>query len=200
MASGAPSGLIGGIGGALGALPIVSAARGLALRVASPPRLPGAELSAGDVKLATYAEAAAILVAVPLAALVFGALLPRWLESRSPRRGASFEWAAAGFAAAFPLWRGGGSARWALAAGLIAAAGVAALLFLARHRPIPIRIPEADRSAFTSIAAAAAAWEIGRRASGCGFDSALVPLGAAALAAALPWLFSPLLPGLRSRA
>lgn len=200
MASGAPSGLIGGIGGALGALPIVSAARGLALRVAAPPRLPGAELSAGDVKLATYAEAAAFLVAVPLAALVFGALLPRWLESRSPRRGASFEWAAAGFAAAFPLWRGGGSARWALAAGLVAAAGVAALLFLARHRPIPIRIPEADRSAFASIAAAAAAWEIGRRASGCGFDSALLPLGAAALAAALPWLFSPLLPGLRSRA
>jgi hypothetical protein len=192
--------LIGGIGGALGALPIVSAARGLALRAASPPRLPGAELSAGDVKLATYAEAAAFLVAVPLAALVFGALLPRWLESRSPRRGASFEWAAAGFAAAFPLWRGGGSARWALAAGLIAAAGVAALLFLVRHRPIPIRIPEADRSAFASIVAAAAAWEIGRRASGCGLDSALVPLGAAALAAALPWLFLPLLPGLRSRA
>ncbi|HSE64505.1 MAG TPA: hypothetical protein VLG15_12930 [Thermoanaerobaculia bacterium] len=200
MASGAPSGLIGGIGGALGSLPIVSAARGLALRVASPPRLPGAELSAGDVKLATYAEAAAFLVAVPLAALVFGALLPRWLESRSARRGPSFEWAAAGFAAAFPLWRSGASARWALAAGLVAAAGAAALLFLARRRAVPICIPEGDRSAFASIAAAAAAWEIGRRASGCGLDSVLVPLGAAALAAALPWLFLPLLPGLRSRA
>ena len=198
MASHAPSGLIGGLGGAVGALPIVSAAREMALRIAPAPQLPGAEWLAGDVKLATYAEAAALLVAVPLAALVFGALLPRWLETRIARDVPSFEWAAAGFACAFPIWRAGVPARWALLAGLALAAGIAVFLLLGSGRHFGSF--EEWHATLSSFATAAAAWEIARKASGWSLDSALLPLCLAAALAALPFFFLPIFPGVRSRA
>jgi hypothetical protein len=88
-----------------------------------------------------------------------------------------------------------------LLAGLALAAVVARFLFLARHRdPVARRVAEADRDAFASLAAAAAAWGIARRAAGCGFDSALLPLCLAAVVAAVPYLFLPLVPGVRFRA
>jgi hypothetical protein len=58
-------------------MPIVS---GLAVRFSSLPALPGMEKKLGDIKQATYAEAAFLLIAVPLAGLFFGFVLPRLLE------------------------------------------------------------------------------------------------------------------------
>src|SRR5512138_852005 len=131
----APLGLIGGIGGAVGALPLVSAARKVALGIAGLPQLPGAEKVAGDVKLASFAEAAALLVGVPLAAFLFGALLPRRLEARTSASGPSFEWAAGGFAAAFPIWRSGAPAHRALFAGIALTLVILSLLVVHRRFP-----------------------------------------------------------------
>jgi hypothetical protein len=68
------------------------------------PRLPGAELVAGDIKAGTWAELAILILAVPAAAFFFGSLLPDVIRSRG------------GFAVALPglamssslaLWRFG---------------------------------------------------------------------------------------------
>lgn len=197
-----PPGLIGGFGGAVGALPLVSVARGAALRVASLPRLPGAERVAGDVKLATFAEAATLLVAVPLAALVFGAVLPRRLEARTSPSGPSFEWAAAGFAAAFPIWRSGAPARLALLAG--GAMALVVLLLLLLHRRHPGRathIRGLHGEPVARILATAAAWEVARGAACAnGSDPTLAALCLVAVVAAIPFLVLPRAHGVRSRA
>src|ERR1700675_3215887 len=112
-------GLMGGIGGALGAAALLNVARGLATRIASTPRLPGVERVAGDLKAATWAEAATLLVALPAAALFFGLLLPRFLETRTGRH---WEWPGVAFVVSVPLFRSGVPARFSVAGGILLAA------------------------------------------------------------------------------
>lgn len=200
MASRAPLGLIGGVGGFLGALPIVSVARHLTTRLAPGPQLPGAERLAGDLKAATFAEAGVLLLLLPLFALVFGGLLPRWLERRAAGDGPSFEWIGGVFSVAFPVWRSGVPARWALSAGLAAALGFAAFLLHSRRRPPltnRLRAPRAEP--IGRLIATAAAWELARRASACGYDPDFTPLCVVALLAAIPFFVQTFAPGARSR-
>ena len=99
---------LGGLGGAIGTLPALPIARGLAERWAGPATLPGAERLAGDVKAATWAELAVCVFLVPASAFVFGRLLPDVI-----RRRGGFCVALPGVAmgGAFFLWRwGAGSA------------------------------------------------------------------------------------------
>lgn len=117
----------------MGALPLLPIASGLALRYGAPPELPGALRRFGDVKAATWAEAAVLLVAVPLAALFFGRILPRFLERRAPRGSLSFEWAGAAFAASFFLAQRAVHPKYSLLAGL-ALAALAALAVAAFRR------------------------------------------------------------------
>jgi hypothetical protein len=201
VAGRAPLGLIGGIGGAVGALPVVSAARKVALGIASLPQLPGVEKVAGDVKLASFMEAAALLVAVPLAAFLFGALLPRRLEARTSAAGPSFEWAAAGFAAAFPIWRSGAPAHRALLAGAALALIVLSLIVVLRHSPtIAMRVRDVHREPVARVLATAVAWELARGASAGSSDPSLAALCLAAVVAAVPFLVLPLAHDVRSRA
>ena len=119
---------LGGLGGAIGALPSLSIARGLAERWAGPATLPGAERLAGDVKAATWAELAVFVFLVPASAFVFGRLLPDVI-----RRRGGFCVALPGVAmgGAFFLWRSGAAgAEVSLLAGLAAAAAVMALSIL----------------------------------------------------------------------
>lgn len=188
MASRAPLGWIGGLGGGIGALPIVSAARHLATLVVPGPRLPGAERLAGDLKAATFAEAGVFLLVIPLFALLFGGLLPRRLERHAAIDGLSFEWIGGVFSLAFPVWRSGIPAQWALAAGFAAALGFAAFLVHFRRRPPRTRrwtAPGAET--IGRLAATAAAWELARRASSGGFDPDFAPLCVVALLAAIPF-------------
>ena len=106
---------VSALGGALGALPLIPIARTLAIQASGPPRLPGMEMASHDYKSATYAEAAVLLAAVPLAAFVFGRVLPVWLERRGARGGA---WPGIAFASALAAWRLGARPKVALAAGL----------------------------------------------------------------------------------
>jgi hypothetical protein len=200
VASRAPLGFIGGLGGGIGALPIVSAARDLATRVTPGPRLPGAERLAGDLKAATFAEAAVFLLVIPLFALAFGGFLPRRLEGRAAIEGLSFEWIGGVFSCAFLLWRLGLPALWALAAGFAAAGGFATLLVRARSRPARtnrFRAPGVE--SIGRLAATAAAWELARRASS-GFDPDFAPLCVVALLAAIPFFVQTFAHGARSRA
>jgi hypothetical protein len=188
------------LGGGIGALPVVSVARSLALRVAPDAAMPGAEAAARDVKLATFAEAGAFLVLLPLVALVFGGLLPRWFEKRAAVDGIPFERVGAVFSLAFPVWRSGVPAPWALAAGSAAALGFAALLFWRR------RLPSADRwraprpEPIVRLIATAAAWEVARRASAGGSNPDFAPLCIVALLAAIPFFVQTFAHGARSRA
>lgn len=121
-----PRGLLGGILGGLGILPMLPIASGVATRFSSPAALPGLERKLGDIKQATYAEAAVLLVAVPLAALFFGFVLPRLLETLARPGGLSFEWAAAGFVLSLVLAQRGVLPERALIAGTLGALFVAA--------------------------------------------------------------------------
>jgi hypothetical protein len=122
---------LGGLGGAIGALPSLPIARGLAERWVGPATLPGAERLAGDVKAATWAELAVFVFLVPTSAFLFGRLLPDVI-----RRRGGFCVALPGIAmgGAFLLWRSGAEgavgAEVSLLAGLAAAAGVMALSIL----------------------------------------------------------------------
>lgn len=197
----APLGLIGGIGGAVGALPLVSAARKVALGIAGLPQLPGAEKVAGDVKLASFAEAAALLVGVPLAAFLFGALLPRRLEAGTSASGPSFEWAAAGFAAAFPIWRSGAPAHRALFAGIALTLVILSLLVVHRRFPaVAMRLRDVQREPVARVLATAVAWEVARSASARGSDRYFAALCLAAAVAAVPFLVLPFAHTVRSRA
>jgi hypothetical protein len=128
-----PPGLIGAIFGALGALPLLPLAAALAIRFSSLPTLPGAERAGRDFKQATYAEAAVLLVVVPLAALLFGSILPRFLESRAAAGALSFEWVAVGFGSSFFLAQRGLSPAAALTVGSSAAAAIAAGILVFRR-------------------------------------------------------------------
>jgi hypothetical protein len=124
---------LGTVGGALGILPIVAIARSAATRLFPVPSLAGAERLTGDVKPATYMETAAVLIAVPAAALFFGRILPEAARSRgiSARRASL---AGAGFATSFLLFRAGVSAAGSLAAGFLVAAGILATPAIRRPR------------------------------------------------------------------
>jgi hypothetical protein len=98
-----PKGIVGAFLGAIGALPLLPIVSGLAKRFASTPTLPGLVGQAVDSKTATYSEAAVLLVGLPLAALLFGRIIPDWLNRRRPATGLSLEWATGGFATAFLL-------------------------------------------------------------------------------------------------
>jgi hypothetical protein len=158
-------GLLGAAGGAVGILPLLPIASGLAIRFASAPTLPGALRNAGDIKEATFAEAAVLLVAVPLAALFFGRLLPAALARLAPRGSLSFAWAGAAFAASFFLAQRGLRPRNALLAGLVLAAltafGVAAF-----RRSFAVRrlFARRNRTALLSLALAGACAGLTRRA------------------------------------
>ena len=109
--------VLGAIGGALGALPLLALARSLAMKLFSVPALPGAERITLDVKQATYFETAVLLIFVPAAAIFFGRILPAALESRGllPRR----EYLPGiAFGTSLLLWREGATAKVSLAAGL----------------------------------------------------------------------------------
>jgi hypothetical protein len=187
-----PPGAIGGFGGALGTLPLLSAARTLASRFVSPPELPGAEKLTGDVKAATFAEAAVLLVVLPAAALFFGAIVPRWLERRTPARGLSFEWIGLGFAFALPIWRRGATTRAAFLSGIALALLAGALVHLSRsHRLLARRMRALKVESFGPLLVAAAAWELGRRASSGPAAGSIGTLSLAALLAALPFLLLP---------
>jgi hypothetical protein len=194
-------GAIGGFGGALGTLPLLAAARTLASRFVSPPELPGAEKLTRDLKAASFAEAAVLLAVLPAAALFFGAIVPRWLERRTPAGGPSFEWAALGFALAFPIWRHGATARAALLSGIVLAVLAGALVHLSRsRRPLAQRIRALKVEPFGPLLAAAAAWELGRRASTGPAAGSIGTFSLAALLAALPFLLLPRAWGARSPA
>ena len=128
-----PRGLIGAVFGAIGSLPLLPIAAAFVTRFSSLPTLPGAERTSGDFKQATYAEAAVLLVVVPLAALLFGRILPKVLESRAAGGALSFEWVAVGFASSFFLARRGLSPTRALAVGSAAAVAMAAGILVFRR-------------------------------------------------------------------
>jgi hypothetical protein len=158
-------GLLGAAGGAVGILPLLPIASGLAIRFAAPPTLPGALRNAGDIKEATWAEAAVLLVAVPVAALVFGRLLPRALTRIAPRGNLSFEWAGAAFAASFFLAQRGLQPGSALLAGL-ALAALTAVGVAAFRRSFAVRriFARRNRAALLSLALAGACIGLARRA------------------------------------
>ncbi len=159
-----PKGLLGAVLGALGATSLVGVARSVAIQWFSPPLLPGAELAAGDSKAATFAEAAALLIAVPLAALLFGRALPKLLESRFPRGRLSFEWIALGVALWLPLWRRGVPPRTAIASSLVLSILIAAFIVAFRQSPRLRRLfVRSNRRHLFCLAFAGAAWDLARR-------------------------------------
>jgi len=188
-----PPGAIGGIGGALGTLPFLSAARTLASRLSSPVELPGAEKLAGDLKAATFAEASVLLVFLPAAVVFFGALLPRWLDRRAPPGGPSFEWISLGFAAACPIWRRGATSLVSLLCGILLALLAGAAVWLLRAQPSRVRrLFQAWRVGMLGpLLFAAAAWELGRRTTVGTAAVETWTLSLAAIVAALPFLLVP---------
>src|SRR5260370_27923942 len=97
----------GTIGGALGAVPLLSVARETAGHLWTAPRLPGALAEARDLKSATYLEAFVLLVLIPASAFFFGVILPRWLARRSLQAPLVRVAPGLAFGISFWLWRGG---------------------------------------------------------------------------------------------
>lgn len=161
-----PPGLVGALLGGAGILPLLPIARGIACRLGPAPRLPGCEMSAGDIKIATFAEAATLLLAAPLAAFFFGKALPRHLESRCAAGKLSFEWIAAGFAISFPLWRGGDRAGTAMAAAALLAILVG-FVILRFHRRLRFRrlFVRSRRGDLAWVFLTGASWDLARLAS-----------------------------------
>jgi len=154
---------LGAIGGAIAGLPAVSLLRGLALRIGSVPFLPGAERSAGDVKLATFAEIAAIVLVVPAFSFFFGRLLPGFLERFAAPGRLSFEWA--GVAAASSVWltKSGVAPGIAIFSGVSLALLTAGLVLTFRNRFVVRRLfARRNRWRLGAIAAAGSSWELAR--------------------------------------
>jgi hypothetical protein len=156
---------IGALGGAVGILPLLPIASGLAIRYAAPPDLPGALRKFHDVKEATWAEAAVLLVAVPLAALLFGRILPAALERVAPPGRLSFAWAGAAFSASFFLAQRGVRPKLALLAGVVLAA-LAAAAITAFRRSFALRrlFARRNRPAILALALVGASLAFARRA------------------------------------
>ena len=96
----------------LGLLPLLPIARGIGARLGALPQLPGAELAAGDVKLATYAEAVSFVIALPLAAFA----LAKTPADRTARL-QPFRWAPLGWLSSFAAWHVGTRPKWCLLIG-----------------------------------------------------------------------------------
>ncbi len=118
---------LGALGAAAGVLPLLPVARGLAARLAGPARLPGGTLASGDVKAATFAEAAVLVLLVPAAAFLFGRVVPDWIRRRG---GYAVALPGLAMASSFLLWRYDLSPRRSVLAGLAAALAVAILSVL----------------------------------------------------------------------
>ena len=160
-----PGGWIGGIFGGLGALPLLPIAAGIATRLAARPFLPGMELKHGDVKLATYAEAGVLLLVVPLAAFVFGIIVPRFLDTRVGSGRLSFEWCAVGFAASFFLSQGGMRPKYCILAGLLLAIGMGVLIAAFRRSCRIRRLSAKGRRAALLVFLAGSSLDLARTAS-----------------------------------
>ena len=159
-----PKGLLGAVLGALGATSLVAVARSVAIQWFPPPLLPGAELATGDSKAATFAEAATFLIAVPLAALVFGRALPKLLEARFPMGRLSFEWIPLGAALWLPLWRRGLHLKTAIISSLALSILITAFILAFRNSPRVRRIfVRSNRSHLFRLAFAGTAWDLARR-------------------------------------
>ena len=179
-----PRGLVGALGGGIGALPLLPLAAALGSSYALAPDLPGVELLAGDRKLATYAEAGALVLAVPFFALLFGELLPRRLERWRASRSVSSEWAGVAFALSFPLAAAGVHEIAALAAGAVAAALVVlGILGLGRSSSPPRQVfGRESRQALALIVMAGASLDLARRS---GIGSLVTPIPALLLEMAI---------------
>ncbi len=113
---------LGGLGGATGVLPVLPVARQLATDLAGPALLPGRMMAAGDVKAATFAEAAVLVLLVPAAAFVFGRVLPdaiRW------RGGHAVALPGIVMGSALLLWRSGASPGASVLSALVPSLGIA---------------------------------------------------------------------------
>ena len=75
---------------------------------------------------------------IPLAALVFGIIVPRFLDKKVRSVSLSFEWCAVGFAASFFLAQRGTRPTYCILAGLLLAIGICAVIS-AFHRSYRIR-------------------------------------------------------------
>jgi len=151
----------GTIGGALGAVPLVSVARETAGRLWTPPRLPGALAEARDLKAATYLEAFVLLFLIPASAFFFGVILPQWLARRSGRGPLVRAAPGVAFGISFWLWRSGLSSGASLALGGLAALTVAATGYRLSVFALP---PMESRDALAGLFLRAAAWTL---ACGC---------------------------------
>jgi len=162
-----PRGVLGAAGGALGALPLVPIVAGVAKRLFPGIPLPGAERLYGDVKSETYAQALILLVAVPLAAWVFGHAVPRWLESLASPGHLSFEWVGAAFASSYILAQRGMRPKFALIAGLASSLAMAGLILEFRRSSRLRRLfAKRNRRAMLLLALAGAGIDLARRAAG----------------------------------
>ena len=166
-------------------LPLLPAVRGLAIRHLAPPRLPGAERLASDIKAAAFLEAAVLVLVIPAAVVLFGNILPRWLASRTSGFPLLSEVPGAAFGVSLLLWRLGAAPAASLLSGALASGLLAAVFFFRGGSPKLFRLFEAaNREALARIFAAAAVWGLAWRSArfdGYGHLLTGLPLVAAAL-------------------
>ncbi|HET9793633.1 MAG TPA: hypothetical protein VFS34_04150, partial [Thermoanaerobaculia bacterium] len=158
-----PPVLLGTIGGAIAAIPVVPLVRELALRLGSVPGIPGAENAARDVKGATFAEIAAIVVAIPAFSFFFGRALPGFLERRARPGRLSFQWAGAAAALASWLWKRGVVPAVAIPSGIVLGLLAAGFVLAFRNRFAVRRLlSRRHRWRIAAIGGTGAAWELAR--------------------------------------
>lgn len=158
---------VGGIiGGALGAVPLLSVARETAGRIWTAPGLPGALAEARDLKAATHLEAFVLLFLIPASALFFGLILPRWLACRSLQEPLVRVAPGLAFGVSFWLWRrgvGSGSS--------LALASLAALMLAAVGSRLSVfaLAPVESREALVGLFLSLAGWTLACRSTGVPF-------------------------------
>jgi hypothetical protein len=165
MAYDPPRGVLGATGGVLGTLTLLPLARGAAMRIFPPPRLPGAALRTGDLKGATYLEVLVLLALIPAAAFLFGHWIPRLLARDGGAPGPLFELPGAVFGSAYLFWRMGTRPVHGILAALGLAAAATALLVRSRR---PSFLVPADRRALREVFLAGALWAFAWRAAPTG--------------------------------
>ena len=169
-----PQAIGGAIGGAFGALPLLSVAREAARRIFSQPQLPGLLADAGDLKAATYLESFVLIVGIPLTAFFFGAILPGWLARGGGREPILPSAPGLAFALSLVLWRRGVPGGAALLIAAVIALLVAAATFHDRRR----FVQRFDRSLETqeSVLLCVGLWTIVCRSVGGSFVLGLLLL------------------------
>jgi hypothetical protein len=168
----------GTIGGALGAVPLLSVARETAGRLWTAPALPGALAEARDLKAATYLEAFVLLFLIPASAFLFGLILPRSLARRSLQGRLARVAPGLAFGVSFWLWRRGVGSGFSLALASLAALTLAA----AGSRLSVFALPPVEsREALAGLFLSVAGWTLACRCAGVPFDLwlLLVACGAA---------------------